>query len=240
MQPKIDIYNDFADEYAEMVTKRENAGVEHDPVAIMPEFLNVIGDVTGLTVLDAGCGEGYLSRILADRGAKVTGIDIAPRLIQIARAKDRAGRITFRVADISQGLPDFPNHFDLIASHLVMNDVFDYQNFLRTLGTVAKHGGRLVFTMNNPYSFIIRNHLTNYFDTGKAYPYRGMTKEGVKVHFYQRTFSEYLNDCLSAGFQLQRLVDLPTPEKTLNYHKDKLLPDGYQFPYFMILSFVKP
>ena len=37
----------------------------------------------------------------------------------------------------------------------------------------------------------------------------------------------------------ERLVDIPTPEKVLNYLDDKLIPKGYQFPYFMILSFTK-
>ena len=92
--------------------------------------------------------------------------------------------------------------------------------------------------MNNPYSYVVRNHIRNYFDSGSAFSYRGMAREGVKVHFYQRTLEEYMDSALAAGFQLQRLVDLPTPEWILNVHDDKLLPKGYQFPYFMILSFI--
>src|SRR6266699_1372752 len=58
-------------------------------------------------VLDAGCGEGYLSRILAHRGANVTGIDISTRLVEIGRAKDPEGQITYQVADLSQPLPAY-------------------------------------------------------------------------------------------------------------------------------------
>lgn len=46
---------------------------------IIPPFLEVAGDVTGCTVLDAGCGEGVVSRLLAERGAVVTGVDVASR-----------------------------------------------------------------------------------------------------------------------------------------------------------------
>jgi 2-polyprenyl-3-methyl-5-hydroxy-6-metoxy-1,4-benzoquinol methylase len=53
------------------------------------------GDVKGLTVLDAGCGTEYLSKKLHDRGARVTGIDFAVRMIEIARAHHPA--IDFRV-----------------------------------------------------------------------------------------------------------------------------------------------
>lgn len=237
MNHKPDIYDDFAKEYAGMVTAREGTGIEKEP--IMPRFLRLLGDISGLVVLDAGCGEGYLSRILADRGAQVTGIDYSARLIEIARAKDTEGKITYLAADLSQPLSGYERHFELIASHLVLNDVYDYQGFLKTLGTVVKPGGRLVFSMNNPYSYVVRNHITNYFDSGKAFPYRGMAEEGVKVHFYQRTLEEYLDACFAAGFQLQRLVDVPTPEGAFKRRNDTLIPLGYSFPFFMILGFVK-
>ncbi len=237
MKHKPDIYDDFASQYAELAAKREEAGIEQEP--IMPRFLEMLGDVSGLTVLDAGCGEGYLARILARRGASVTGIDISPRLVEIARAKDPQGNITYEVADLCQPLPAYKHHFDLIVSHFVLNDVYDYRGFIITLGSVAKPGGRLVLSMNNPYSYVVRSHVTDYFDSGKAFPYRGMVEEGVKVHFYHRTLQEYIDAFLAAGFQLQRLVDVPTPEGHFKRRSDTLIPEGYQFPFFMILSFVK-
>jgi SAM-dependent methyltransferase len=233
-------YDEFAAEYTKMVTKREEAGIEQEPDGVTGPLLNFIGDVSNLNVLDAGCGEGYLARILANRGARVVGADIAPALIKIAEEKDPKGQITYLHADLSQPLPHYQQHFDLVASHLVLNDVHDYQGFLRSLATSLKPGGRLVLSMNNPYSYIVRNHLSNYFDSGKAVSYRGMAEKGVKVHFYQRTLTEYLDAGFSAGLQLQRLVDLPTLQSILNKPTDKLLPNGYQFPYFMLLGFQKP
>lgn len=202
-------------------------------------FLAEIGDISGLTILDAGCGEGYLSRKLIQRGAKVTGIDIAEKLVDIARAKDTKGEITYKVADLSKPLPDYREHFDLIASFFVLNDVYDYRGFLSTLSSVAKPGGRLVMFINNPYSFVVRGHVTDYFDSDKVFPYRGMAEEGIKVHFYQRTLEEYIAACIMAGFQLQRLIDIPTPEGSFKRRGDTLTPVGHQFPFFMILSFVK-
>ena len=238
MEHKSNRYDDFALRYAELVAAREEAGIERDP--IMPRFLKLLGDVSGLLTLDAGCGEGYVSRILARHGARVTGIDIAVSLIEIARAKDPEGAIHYQVADLSQPLPAYQNRFDLIFSHLVLNDVYDYRGFLTTRGSVARPGGHLVLALNNPYSYVVRGHITNYFESGKAFPYRGMAEEGVKVHFYQRTLEEYLDACVGAGFRLQHLLDIPTPEGTFKRHGDTLLPIGYQFPFFMILSLKKP
>jgi hypothetical protein len=76
--------------------------------------------------------------------------------------------------------------------------------------------------MNNPYSYVVRGHITDYFDTDKAFSYRGMAEEGVKVHFYQRTLEQYLDACFEVGFQLQRLVDVPTPEGTFKRRNDTL------------------
>jgi len=237
MEFKINPYNDCVPQFLKMFAEREREGVAKDP--IMPRMLEVLGDVSGLTVLDAGCGEGYVARILSQQGAKVTAIDIADRLVELGRQKDTEGLIDYQVANLSEPLPSYEQHFDLIVSHLVLNDVYDYQGFIATLGSVVKSGGRVVLSLNNPYSYVVRKHITDYFDTGKAFPYRGMASEGVKVHFYQRTLAEYLHAFFKIDFQLVRLVDVPTPERSLNNKLDKLLPPGYQFPYFMILSFIK-
>ena len=61
MDHKIDVYDDFASQYSDMIGGWEEGEVNTN--GIMPQFLHVIGDVSGLNVLDAGCGEGYLSRI---------------------------------------------------------------------------------------------------------------------------------------------------------------------------------
>jgi len=231
-------YDEFASQYADMMTAQEQGGVA--PSSVMARFLQVVGNVSGLTVLDAGCGEGYLSRILAQGGAQVTGIDISPRLVEMARAKDPDGAITYEVADLSQPLPAYQAHFDLVASYFVLNDVYDYQGFLTTLSAALKPAGRLVIFMNNPYSLVVRNHVTDYFAaSGQMFPYRGMTEEGVAVHFWHRTMEEYLSACSAAGLRLQQYVDVPTPEGSFKRRSDTLIPEGYHFPFFTILSLVK-
>ncbi len=231
-------YDEFASQYAEMMAAQERDGVKPD--SNVSRFLDVAGDVSGLTVLDAGCGEGYLSRILAQRGAHVTGIDIAPKLVEMARAKDADGAITWQVADLSQPLPAYHGHFELVASYFVLNDVYDYQGFLATMHEALKPKGRLVMFINNPYSFVVRGHISDYFSaSGQMFPYPGMTEEGVKVYFWHRTMEEYLSACFASGFQLQRLVDVPSPEGSFKRRSDTLIPEGYHFPFFTILDLVK-
>src|SRR4051812_24162839 len=62
---------------------------------------HVLGDVRGLDVVDVACGTGRASRHLARRGARVTGLDFAPRALDAARieAREAALEITFREYD---------------------------------------------------------------------------------------------------------------------------------------------
>jgi magnesium-protoporphyrin O-methyltransferase len=61
-------------------------------------------DLTGATLLDAGCGTGALSVAAAGRGAEVTGVDLAANLVALARDRTPsglAGSVQFRAGDMS-------------------------------------------------------------------------------------------------------------------------------------------
>jgi 2-polyprenyl-3-methyl-5-hydroxy-6-metoxy-1,4-benzoquinol methylase len=131
--PAVGDYDAYADQYAANVAWREQGGADADPFGLLPPLLELLGDITGRRVLDAGCGEGYLARVLAARGARVTGIDLSPRLIGMTGARNPARDIGYRVADLSQPVPDITGRFDAVASYLVLNDMQDYRGFAATL-----------------------------------------------------------------------------------------------------------
>jgi SAM-dependent methyltransferase len=231
-------YDAYALEYAPNVTWRERGGAEDDPFGILPSLLDLLGGITGQSVLDAGCGEGYLARVLASHGAHVTGIDISPRLIEQARTKDEHGAIDYRAADLSQPLQAQAGSFDAVASYLVLNDVPDYQGFARTIADALRPGGRAVLAFNNPYYGVLSRHVTDYFDSGRASPYRGLWAAGIKVYYYHRTLEQYLDAFLSSGLQLTKLADLRALSDDHPPHA--IVPDGDRFPRFMLLRFDKP
>ena len=73
-------FDAFVQPYADMVSARE-ATYQSD--ADLKRFFDLIGDVHGLDVLDAGCGEGFVARILSARGARVTAVDISKSLVKL-------------------------------------------------------------------------------------------------------------------------------------------------------------
>jgi protein-L-isoaspartate O-methyltransferase len=154
-----------ADAFAAWTADRYGAAPE-ETSPLVAAFLDVLGDLAGREVLDASCGEGLLGRVLARRGARVTGIDVSPRLVEIARTRDPSGAIDYRVADLSRPLPDLAGHFDLVGSHLALNDVADHRGFAATLASLLRPGGRLALAFNNPYSSVMRGHVAGYFDSG--------------------------------------------------------------------------
>jgi len=231
-------YDDYADEYAAYVAWREQAGPDADPFGLLLPLLDLLGDVNGRRVLDAGCGEGYLARWLAARGAHVTGIDLSARLIALARAKDPGGSIDYQVADLSQPLPDAVGRFDAAASYLVLNDVRDFRGFAATLAASLAPGGRLVLALNNPYSAVTDRHVTDYFDSGAVSRYRGLWEAGIRAHYHHRTLEDYLDAFHAGGLRLAKLADMPALADT--HGPDAYLPPGGRFPRFMLLAFSKP
>jgi 2-polyprenyl-3-methyl-5-hydroxy-6-metoxy-1,4-benzoquinol methylase len=172
-----DSWDEHAAAYAGWVAQRypaDPAAAADDPLP--GRVLALLGDVAGRDVPDAGCGEGFFSRVLAARGARVTGVDRSPRLLALARAQALSGT-TYWEADLSRPLPELTGRFDAVASYLALNDVEDYRGFAATLAALAGPGARVVLALKNPYSFLVRGegHVTDYFASGARGVYGGLS-----------------------------------------------------------------
>jgi 2-polyprenyl-3-methyl-5-hydroxy-6-metoxy-1,4-benzoquinol methylase len=158
-------YDQCADRYAQSYAQPRTTGFNSNLDLVIPRLVEVVGRVDGLTVLDAGCSEGSVSRSLVGTATRVVGIDIVPQLIAYARARDLTHSLTDEVHDLSRPLPHYEHTFDLIVSNLVLNDVPDYHGFITMLRASLKPRGRIVLSLNNPYSALLREKVDNYFDT---------------------------------------------------------------------------
>jgi len=104
-------------------------------------------DMTGMTLLDAGCGTGALAIEAAQRGADVVAIDVAANLVDVARKRTPddlgGGSVEFRVGDM---LADAPDRVDYVVAmdSLIHYDADDVQAVVEAFAAKAQSG--IVFT----------------------------------------------------------------------------------------------
>lgn len=118
-----------------------------------PEAIRLLGEVSGKSVLDVGCGEGKFLRTLAKLGAKCIGYDAS--LAQITAAKEIEKAEPLGIAYIQSEAKDFtyPTKFDLASSTLVLlhaHDREDLQGFFQSTFNALKDSGKFVSITYNP------------------------------------------------------------------------------------------
>lgn len=97
-----------------------------------------------LDVLDVGCGTGFLALLFAARGHRVTGVDVAPQMIERARAKATAQglAVTFRIDD-AEALQDPDASYDLVVCRHLLWTLPHPQQALAEWVRVTRPGGRV-------------------------------------------------------------------------------------------------
>ncbi|MGE5141208.1 MAG: class I SAM-dependent DNA methyltransferase [Rudaea sp.] len=232
-------YDEFPEEYARSVRGPDEWGFSVHLEIIIPALLDAAGDVRGLNVLDACCGDGYLTQLIAARGAHMTGIDISPRLIAAAREKEEQERrgIVYQVHDLTERMPEYEHRFDLITCNLALDDVPDYRALIENFADMLRRPGRLVLTFNNPYSAVMRELVSNYFDSGQAAIRRGMKAAGVPAVHYHRPLEDYMREFKRHGLLIRTLLDLRPSAEQLSLPSPR--PRSYYFfPRLMLLELV--
>jgi 2-polyprenyl-6-hydroxyphenyl methylase/3-demethylubiquinone-9 3-methyltransferase len=106
--------------------------------------------LSGLSVLDVGCGGGLLCEPLARLGAEVTGIDPAPTNVEVARLHAERGGlgIDYRQATVEE-LVDGGERFDVLLAMEVVEHVADVELFVHACCRAVKPGGLLFMATLN-------------------------------------------------------------------------------------------
>ena len=107
---------------------------------IMPWTWKLLGDVSGLKVLDLGCGEGGYSREMAYQGAFVTAIDCSEMAIDYAISETEKNELNIshfvRNSNDLYGIDD--NSFDVVLCAMMLMDVEDLNGTLKEINRVLK------------------------------------------------------------------------------------------------------
>ena len=208
-------------------------------------MLDALGDVRGKRVLDIGCGEGRFSRVLAELGAEITGIDLTEPLLERARRLAVGGE-SYLAGDAETLDVVSSESFDLAVSYIVLVDLLDYRASIEAAYRVLRPGGRFVVCNVHPMRSAVPNGwinqggrklfygVDNYTDEGpREFPWWG--RNFVNMH---RTLSSYVNAFVGAGFTLEGMEE-PTPSEE-QLVEDPTFDDEFRAPNFIVYVLRKP
>jgi len=130
------------------------AGPQKALHAMNPARLDYVAARTtlaGAQVLDVGCGAGLLSEALAQAGARVTALDLAPDLLRVARLHglESGVQVDYRLQTAEALAAGQPAAFDAVTCMEMLEHVPDPAAILQACATLLKPGGRLFLSTLN-------------------------------------------------------------------------------------------
>lgn len=182
-----------------------------------PFVMDLCEPLTGLKVLDAGCGEGYVGRKLLERGAlHVHGIDISEKMIEqaeIIRTNEQITGATYETLDMRSVSFDENKRYDLVLGMFLFNylNVEDTHKVMKKIYDVLEPGGHFVFSVPHPFlAFLKKDKYPFYFETKGGYfsgrntlfPGEIWRRDGIAVgvQCVHKTFEDYFAGLKNAGF----------------------------------------
>ncbi len=237
------------DEYGD-----RNRKYQSDPV-----LFSLLGSVEGLKVLDAGCGNGYLCRLLAKRGARVVGVELSKSFYELALRREEGEPLGIRYHNGT--VSDMPciedESIDVVVSNYVLMDCRDYEGAIREFSRVLKPGGVVVVVISHPCFGTppVHGWVRVPPDTRRReervgwmvdrYFARGHYKEiwgGFDTPFisFHRTLSDYYQAFQKHGFIVTDLVEPSISELGRNELPPGMVEHALRIPWSVVFKLRKP
>lgn len=212
---------DNDDFHSRYVLRRERelgavTAIEH------PAILSLLpSDMSGMHTLDLGCGMGQLSRAMRSRGASsVTAVDASRKMLDQARLRTHDDGIDYHLCCI-EDFRSSASQYDVVASSLAMHYLEDFRSEAARVAIQLKENGLFLFSVEHPIysaSGSLEWHSCGAQEGRSHWPvdhyqkpgFRDSVWLGTKVSRYHRTFSQYIDELMDAGFTLMRVLE-PAP-----------------------------
>ena len=175
----------------------------------------VLGDVSGLDVVELGCGTAYWSAWLARRGARPVGVDVTPAQLDTARRLQAEFGLRFPLIEASaEDVPLPGESFDLALSEYGASIWCDPDRWVAEAARLLRPQGRLIFLCNSPLSILCAPD-EGIIEERLLRPQFGMYRfewpgenDGINFHL---PHGEWIRLLHSKGFEVEGLAELQAP-----------------------------
>ncbi len=190
------------------------------PEGVREDEAGYLGDVTGRTVLEVGCGAAACGRWLAAHGANAVSLDISAGMLRHATAGNEATNLRPALIQASADqLPFADGSFDAACSAFGgVPFVADAGAVFAEVARVLRPGAPWVFSVTHPMRWIFPDDpgptgltvVQSYFDRT---PYLEVDGDGAATYVeHHRTLGDYVRQLAAAGLVLEDLVEPEWPE----------------------------
>jgi len=214
----VDRYQELNDEFIDRTDLRW--GMWQIPDA----ELGVLGDVSGLDVLELGCGAGQFGAVLAGLGARLVGIDNSEKQLAYARKRFADAGLEAELHHVSaESLPFEDGRFDLVVADHGANRFADPYLWVPECARVLRPGGVLAFSGGTPFEVMCVNPETDSWDATLRKDWFGMHKQtwdDGAVEF-ELTYGDWIRLFRANRFAIEALVEGQPPEGAASTYRNE-------------------
>lgn len=200
-----------------------------------PAMLEIIGDVSGLRILDAGSAAGYYTAALSGAADSVVAVDRSAAMVD--RVLERGlGNVTAHVHDLAEPLAWLPSaSLDLVVTSLTLHYVQSWDVAMREFHRILVPGGRLVLSTHHPA--MTAPLVEDYFAVQAVTDSWDIEGVATEVSFFHRPLQAILAPFVQAGFRLGRVVEPHLAHRNDASEAERRLAVR---PWFLIVEAVRP
>jgi ubiquinone/menaquinone biosynthesis C-methylase UbiE len=199
-------------------------------------FLRMLPDVSGLSGLDIGCGEGYNTRLIAERCKYLTAIDISTEFIAYNQKKYHSTNIIFKRANSTE-LPFEDKSFDFAIATMSLMDMAEIDKVLREIFRTLRPAGFLQFSITHPCfneyighwvedtqgkreAFMVERYFTETFGDIHEWQhlYAPVDIEPFQTPRFIKPLSVWLNLLIKSGFIIEEVCEPYADENAIFKH----------------------
>lgn len=240
-----------ADWYDALLTDAK--GTYHKEV-ILPNLIRLMNIKKGQAVLDLACGQGFFSVAFASAGAKVTGVDLSAKLIELAKKNSTKG-VEYFVSSADQLKFIKDKTVDTITIILAIQNIENVSAVFKECSRIIKDTGKIFIVMNHP-AFRIPQLSDWFWDEKNKVQARKidqyMTEAKLKIEMnpgkpnteytisFHRPMQYYFKLISNNGFAVSRLEEWISHKKSSQgprQHAEDIA--RKEFPMFLCLEIVK-